>query len=114
MPVTSTRRARVQEAEPARESVMTEVMEIDEAHAIDHRSCVRVLIMRCDTGFTVLNPAYQNLDRRDRAGVTHGDRDDRRMEKVAGSVIPVLFKRFSGQPLYLGWTRSCGAHVSNN
>jgi hypothetical protein len=57
-------------------------MEIDEAHAIDHRSCVRVLIMRCDTGFTVLNPAYQNLDRRDRAGVTHGDRDDRRMEKV--------------------------------
>jgi hypothetical protein len=54
---------RVQEVEPARESVMTEVMEIDEAHAIDHRSCVRVLIMRCDTGFTVLNPAYQNPDR---------------------------------------------------
>jgi hypothetical protein len=38
-------------------------------------------LTRCDTGFTVLNPAYQNLDRRDRAGVTHGDRDDRRMEK---------------------------------
>jgi hypothetical protein len=29
------------------------------------------------TGFTVLNPAYQNPDRRGRAGVTHGDRDDR-------------------------------------
>ena len=67
---------RVQEVEPARESVMTEVMEIDEAHAIDHRSCVRVLIMRCDTGFTVLNPAYQNPDRRGRAEVTRGYRDD--------------------------------------
>jgi hypothetical protein len=29
------------------------------------------------TGFTVLNPAYQNPDCRGRAGVTHGDRDDR-------------------------------------
>ncbi len=29
---------------------------------------------RCDTGFTVLNPAYQNPDRRGRAGVAHGDK----------------------------------------
>jgi hypothetical protein len=49
-------------------------MEIDEAHAIDHRSCVRVLILRSDTGFTMLNPAYQNPDRRGRAGVAHGDK----------------------------------------
>ena len=55
---------------------MMEVMEIDEAHAIDHRSCVRVLIMRCDTGFTVLDPAYQNPDRRGRAEDTRGYRDD--------------------------------------
>ena len=55
---------------------MMVVMEIDEAHAIDHRSCVRVLIMRCDTGFTMLSPAYQNPDRRGRARVTRGYRDD--------------------------------------
>ncbi len=52
-------------------------MEIDEVHAIDVRSCVCVLMSRSCTGFTVLNPAYQNPDRRGRAGVTHDDRDDR-------------------------------------
>ena len=63
-------------ARSARESGVMVVMEIDEAHAIDHRSCVRVLIMRCDTGFTMLSPAYQNPDRRGRARVTRGYRDD--------------------------------------
>jgi hypothetical protein len=50
---------------------MMVVMGIDEARAIDHKSCVRVLIARCDTGFTMLTPAYhwQNPDRRGRAGV---------------------------------------------
>jgi hypothetical protein len=52
---------------------------MDEVHAIGHRSCVCVLMSRSCTGFTVLNPAYcdQNPDRRGRAGVTRGDRDDR-------------------------------------
>jgi hypothetical protein len=36
-----------------------------------------VLMTKSCTGFTVLNPAYQNPDCRGRAGVTHGDRDDR-------------------------------------
>ena len=61
----------------ARESTVSEDMEIDEVHAIDVRSCVCVLMSKSCTGFTVLNPAYQNPDRRGRAGVTHGDRDDR-------------------------------------
>jgi hypothetical protein len=34
-------------------------------------------VPQCDTGFTMLNPVYQNPDRRGRAGVTRGDRDDR-------------------------------------
>ncbi len=36
---------------------------------------MRVRLYRCDTGFTVLNPAYQNPDRRGRAEVTikHAD-----------------------------------------
>jgi hypothetical protein len=33
--------------------------------------------VRCDTGFRVLNPAYQNPDRRGRAEDTRGYRDDR-------------------------------------
>ncbi len=61
----------------ARESTVSEDMEIDEVHAIDVRSCVCVLMSKSCTGFTVLNPAYQNPDCRGRAGVTHGDRDDR-------------------------------------
>ena len=61
----------------ARESTVLVDMEIDEVHAIDVRSCVCVLMSKSCTGFTVLNPAYQNPDRRDRAGATHGDRDDR-------------------------------------
>jgi hypothetical protein len=36
-----------------------------------------VLMSRSCTGFTVLNPAYQNPDRRGRAGVAHDDKDDR-------------------------------------
>ena len=36
-----------------------------------------VLITRSCTGFTMLNPAYQNPDRRGRAEVTRGYRDDR-------------------------------------
>ena len=56
---------------------MLEDMEIDEVHASDVRSCVSVLMSRSCTGFTVLNPAYQNPDRRGRAGVAHDDKDDR-------------------------------------
>ena len=33
--------------------------------------------LRSCTGFTVLNPAYQNPDRRGRAGIAHDDKDDR-------------------------------------
>ena len=58
----------------ARESTMLEDMEMDEVHASDVRSCVSVLMSRSCTGFTVLNPAYQNPDRRGRAGVAHGDK----------------------------------------
>ena len=61
----------------ARESTVSEDMEIDEVHAIDVRSCVCVLMSKSCTGFTVLNPAYQNPDRRGRAGVAHDDKDDR-------------------------------------
>ena len=50
---------------------------MDEIHAIDLRSCVCVLMSRSCTGFTVLNPAYQNPDRRGRAEDTRGYRDDR-------------------------------------
>ena len=67
----------VRDGRSSRESTVLEDMEIDEVHAIDVRSCVCVLITKSCTGFTVLNPAYQNPDRRGRAGVTRGDRDDR-------------------------------------
>jgi hypothetical protein len=67
----------VRDGRSARESTVLEDMEIDEVHAIDVRSCVCVLMSKSCTGFTVLNPAYQIPDRRGRAGVTHGDRDDR-------------------------------------
>ena len=66
----------VRDGRSARESTVLVDMEIDEVHAIDVRSCVCVLMSKSCTGFTVLNPAYQNPNRRGRAGVTHGDRDD--------------------------------------
>ena len=63
----------------SRESVMVEVMEMDEAQAGGH--CLFVLITRSCTGLTVLSPAYQNHDRRGRAEVTRGDRDDQDGER---------------------------------
>jgi hypothetical protein len=46
------------------------------------RSCVWVLMTRSRTGFTVLNPAYRNPDRRGRAEVTRGYRDDRGWKRL--------------------------------
>ena len=95
----------------ARESTMLEDMEIDEVHAIDVRSCVCVLMTKSCTGFTVLNPAYQNPNRRGRAGVTHGDRDDRGWKGCqfyGSSPFEVVFW---GTPVTWGETRSCNVHV---
>ena len=69
----------------SRESVMVEVMEMDEAQAGGF--CLLVLIPRSCTGFTVLNPAYQNPDRRGRAGVTRGDKDDQDEERLLNTQI---------------------------
>ena len=84
----------------SRESVMVEVMEMDEAQAGGF--CLYVLITRSCTGFTVLNPAYQNPDRRGRAGATRGDRDDQDGEKVPFPRFVTFLVRRLGLPASRG------------
>ena len=56
---------------------MMEVMEIDEAHAIDHKILRAVLIMRCDTGFTMLNLRIRTLIAEAGRKLRAATRDDR-------------------------------------
>ncbi len=67
---------------------------------------------RCDTGFTMLNPAYQNPDRRGRAGVAHGDKtiEDEKACRFY-SEVPFLEESL-GHPL--GGDRSCECSRQNN
>ena len=53
-----------------------------------------------------LNPAYQNPDRRGRAGVTRGYRDDRGWKSLAILRLSPFKEEFLGQPLYVGLARS--------